>query len=273
MQIDPSLLGLRNLAVTYGSQQAVVDFSIEIKQGECVGLVGESGCGKTSVARSIVGLVTPSSGEIRYHDKAINTFNEKQWLQYRKNVQMVFQDPYASLNPRMTAGAILAEVLYVHGMKGRHQRQQRVEGLLHLVGLDPSYAHRFPHEFSGGQRQRIGIARAMAVEPELIIADEPVSALDVSMQAQILNVIKQICNDTGVSCLFIAHDLAVVQYMCDRVIVMNAGRIMEEGRVSEIFNHPQHPYTKMLLDAVPDVEKGLKIRKGTIKKATSMPST
>ncbi|MCE9616436.1 MAG: ABC transporter ATP-binding protein [Lentisphaerae bacterium] len=239
---------------------AVRDVSLRAEQGQCVGLVGESGCGKTTVANAMVGLVTPSAGSIRVGETSV-------WPGHTAPrdlaplVQMVFQDPVAALNPRLTIGAALREVLLVHGRVATAAAAEvELAALLGRVELDPELSRRFPHELSGGQRQRVCIARALAVGPRLIVADEPVSALDVSVQVQILNLLKKLQHDLNMGLLFIAHDLATVRYLCETVLVMYRGEIVESGPVAEVFRQPAHPYTESLLAAVPDIDAGLRAR-------------
>lgn len=256
------LLQVENLAVHYGSDRqpvrAVDGVSFTIAPGESVGLVGESGCGKTTLGHAVMRLCTPHQGRILYQQQDVSTRYGRALKAYRKQVQMIFQDPYGALNARMTVGHALQEALQVHRIGPRRERRDRAAALFQAVGLDPLYLDRYPHEFSGGQRQRIGIARALAVDPRLIIADEPVSALDVSVQVQILNLLKDLQKDRNLAYLFVAHDLAVVRYVCDRILVMYLGRIVESGSPGEILARPKHPYTQALLSAVPDVEKGLR---------------
>jgi len=225
--------------------------SLRIARGETVGLVGESGCGKSTLSKAILRLVPTASGAIRLRGTDLVPLGERELRPLRRHVQMVFQDPYASLNPRRTVAEILDTVLVVNGIGNAQQRRTRIAGMLDRVGLPSSALGRFPHEFSGGQRQRIGIARALVLEPDLLICDEPVSALDVSIQAQILNLLVDLKRDLGLAYLFISHDLSVVRYIADRVHVMQAGRIVESGHHRDIWRAPQHPYTRTLLDAIP----------------------
>jgi peptide/nickel transport system ATP-binding protein len=234
-----------------GDIQAVSNISFSINEGETFGLVGESGCGKTTVGRMIVGLENPTGGQITFENDVVSAKGYKPTLEQRRNRQMMFQDPYSSLDPRMKVGAILSEPLEIQGEGDRASRRQRVADLLLTVGLEPRAADRYPHEFSGGQRQRIGLARAIALNPKLVIADEPVSALDVSIQAQILNLMKELQRVHGLSYVMISHDLAVVYYMADKIGVMYLGKIVEIGDAESVFRNPAHPYTQGLLDAVP----------------------
>jgi ABC-type oligopeptide transport system ATPase subunit len=230
--------------------KAIDDATIEIGHGETLGLVGESGSGKSTLARILVRLVQPDAGTIVFDGRDLRPLSRSSWLPYRRRIQMVFQDPFASLNPRRRVGEIIAEGPIAHGVP-RAEAQARVLELLDLVKLDRAAVGRFPHEFSGGQRQRIGIARALAMKPELLIADEPVSALDVSVQAQVLDLLRDLRQRLGLSMLFITHDLRVAAQICDRVAVMRRGVIVEQGRTSEVFTSPAHDYTKTLLDSIP----------------------
>ncbi len=240
------LIRHRNIRKYYDTLKAVDDISFDIFPGETLGLVGESGSGKSTTGKLILSLEKPTQGDILFKDKSIFTMNPRETFAWRREVQIIFQDPYASLNPRMTAGDIIAEPLKIH----RLPDNGRVEQLLHLVGLNPEHRGRFPHEFSGGQRQRIGIARALAAEPSFIVCDEAISALDVSVQAQILNLLKQLQEKLGLTYLFIAHDLRVVKYLSKRVAVMYLGNIVEIADSDELYKNPLHPYTEALLSAI-----------------------
>lgn len=242
--------------------QAVDGVSFEVKKGEVFGIVGESGCGKSTLSRGICKLENPTGGAIVLDGEDISGYNAKKMRPIRKKIQMVFQDPYSSLNPRMSVFDIVAEPLIEHKLtKSREQLENKVLELLQKVGLDEYHLGRYPHEFSGGQRQRIGIARALAVEPQLIIADEPVSALDVSIQAQVLNLMNQLKRDLNLTYIFIAHDLSVVEFISDRIGVMYLGNFVEIGSKAEIYNHPLHPYTQALLSAIPVPVPGAKSKR------------
>jgi ABC-type oligopeptide transport system ATPase subunit len=231
--------------------KAVNGISFDIAEGETLGLVGESGSGKSTTGYCVLQLLKPTKGSVRFMDKELTELGGAGLREIRREMQIVFQDPYSSLNPRMTVGTIVGEPLVAHGIGTRRSREARVRDLLETVGFNPDFTNRYPHEFSGGQRQRIGIARALALNPRLIVCDEPVSALDVSIQAQILNLLKDLQKDLGLAYLFVAHDLAVVRAMSDRIAVMNKGELVEIGPASEVYNNPQQDYTKALLAAVP----------------------
>ena len=240
-----------------GEVHAVEDVSFAIAPGELLGLVGESGSGKTTVANCVLRLVEPTAGRIRLQGVDITHLSRRELRPHRRHLHMVFQDPYSSLNPRMTTGQIVAEPLRLHGLARRKTLDAQIAGLFDLVGLRPELRFRYPHELSGGQRQRVGLARALSVEPSVLVADEPVSALDVSVQAAILNLLRDLQSSMGFSCLFITHDLATVEYLCDRVAVMYLGRIVETAPTRDLFDAPKHPYTQALLSAAvtPDPEE------------------
>ncbi len=249
---------------TVGQVKAVDLVDLEIYKGETLGLVGESGCGKSTLGRTLIRLYEPTSGEVNFKGQNFLKLTSEDLRKSRRNIQMIFQDPYASLDPRMTVGQILQQPLDVHNLGTLKERRTQVQELLETVGLKPSHTNRYPHEFSGGQRQRISIARALALKPDLIICDEPVSALDVSIQAQILNLLKDLQEQRGLTYLFISHDLSVIEYFCDRVAVMYLGKIVEIGSRDELFQNPKHPYTQALLQAIPTVGLGKKSMKKSL---------
>jgi len=253
--------------------KAVDDVSFEINDGETVGLVGESGCGKSTTGRCLVRLYEPTSGKVIYDGKDIfDAKSKKDKMELHKNIQMIFQNPYSSLNPRMTVKDIVGEGIRLHEKVGEKELDDRIEELLKAVGLNRDHMSRFSHEFSGGQRQRIGIARALSVDPKFIVCDEPISALDVSIQAQVLNMLKRLQRERGLTYLFIAHDLSVVKYISDKIVVMYLGMIMEQADAEELYKNPCHPYTKALLSAIPEADPDIVRNKERIKLKGEIPS-
>ena len=294
MRDDDPIIRTENLTKYYSTEDGLLDrlfgdsksvkaldgVDIAINDGETLGLVGESGCGKSTLGRTLLQLEDPTAGSAYYNDGDeevdLTTLSTSEMREYRKNLQFIFQNPFASLNPRLTIADIIGEPLDIHGLASGDERRERIEELLELVGLQASHAGRYPHEFSGGQRQRIGIARALAVDPDFIVCDEPVSALDVSVQAQILNLLMDLQEELGLSYLFIAHDLSVVEHIADRIAVMYLGNIVEMGTPEEIFEEPHHPYTEALLSAIPEPdplwESDRVLLKGTVPSPMDPPS-
>jgi oligopeptide transport system ATP-binding protein len=255
-----------------GDIKAVDDVSFDIYKGETLGLVGETGCGKTTAGRTIIRLYEPTAGQVLFDDVDLATLKGGELRHLRRRMQMIFQDPYASLNPRMAVGSIIAEPLEVHRVARGQEKRERVNELLHLVGLNPNFAGRYPHEFSGGQRQRIGIARALALNPALIICDEPISSLDVSIQAQVVNLLEKLQDQLGLTYLFIAHDLSMVRHISDRVAVMYLGKIVELTDRDEIYLNPLHPYTQALMSAVPVPDPEIEAKQQRIILEGDLPS-
>jgi oligopeptide transport system ATP-binding protein len=255
-----------------GAVKAVDDISFDITEGETLGLVGESGCGKSTTGRAILQLYKPTAGSVEFNGRDLVKLKSGDMRRMRRELQMIFQDPYASLNPRMTVGSIIGEPLEIHNLAKGREKTERVQELLRTVGLNPYFANRYPHEFSGGQRQRIGIARALAVEPKFIVCDEPISALDVSIQAQIINLLEELQEKLGLTYLFIAHDLAVVRHISDRVAVMYVGKIVEVTDRNEIFDNPLHPYTRALLSSIPIPDPVLEKRRTRMILVGDVPS-
>ncbi|WZL73816.1 dipeptide ABC transporter ATP-binding protein [Clostridiaceae bacterium 35-E11] len=255
--------------------KAVNDVSFDVYKGETLGIIGESGCGKSTLGKSLIRLINPTSGTVQYEDNSLLDLSEKEMKKMRKDIQIIFQDPYSSLDPRKTTGSIIEEPMKIHNIGTPKERKEKVSELLELVGLNPYHATRYPHEFSGGQRQRINIARALALNPKLIVCDEPVSALDVSVQAQVLNLLKDLQRKLNLTYLFISHDLSVVKYISNRIAIMYLGKIVEMGNAQEIYKNPMHPYTKALFSAIPPespLEKKEKIfLKGEIPSPVNLP--
>jgi oligopeptide transport system ATP-binding protein len=257
---------------TVGHVHAVDDISFYVRRGETLGLVGESGCGKSTTGRAVLQIYKPTAGEVLYKGTDITKLSQRALIPYRRNMQMIFQDPFASLDPRMTVGGIISEPMEIHNIYRSKEREERVREMLRVVGLNPYFANRYPHEFSGGQRQRIGVARALVLDPEFIVCDEPISALDVSIQAQMINLLEDLQERFNLTYLFIAHDLAVVRHISDRVAVMYVGKIVEVADRNELYDQPLHPYTKALLSAVPIPDPVVERRRSRIILQGDVPS-
>jgi peptide/nickel transport system ATP-binding protein len=279
--MSEALIEVKSLSRHFGTPQrpvrAVDEVSFSIRSGETLGLVGESGSGKSTIGRSLLRLIEPTAGQVLYRGEDLTKLPGRRMRALRSQLQMIFQDPYASLNPKMRVRQILGEALDTHGLaRGPGERERRIAELLQLVGLRPEHAERYPHEFSGGQRQRIGVARALAVEPEFIVADEPLSALDVSIQAQVVNLLSELRERLKLTMLFISHDLDVVEYLCDRVVVLYLGRVMEVAPAQALFERPRHPYTRALLAASPKPDPTVKteriVLQGEIPSPVNPPS-
>ncbi len=281
---DERLVQVRNLKMYFpvkrglifdrvvGHVHAVDDITFSVRQGETLGLVGESGCGKSTTGRAVLQIYEPTSGEVHYKGRDITKLKGNDLRHLRRDMQMIFQDPFASLDPRMTVGGIVSEPLEIHNIGKGKEREEKVREMLRIVGLNPYFANRYPHEFSGGQRQRIGIARALALEPEFIVCDEPISALDVSIQAQIINLLEELQEQYNLTYLFIAHDLAVVRHISDRIAVMYVGKMVEIAGRNELYELPLHPYTKALLSAVPIPDPVVEKRRSRIILQGDVPS-
>jgi len=275
-----TMLAVRGLKKYFGAGErpvrAVDDVSFTIEKGEVLGLVGESGSGKSTIGRSVLKLIEPTAGAVEFEGNDLASLSARQMRPYRRRLQIIFQDPYASLNPRRRVGDTLDEAMATHGLHPGPARRPRIAELLSLVGLAPEHAQRFPHEFSGGQRQRIGIARALAVEPQFIVADEPVSALDVSIQAQVINLLSELRERFSLTMLFISHDLDVVEYLCDRIVVLYLGKVMEVAPARELYRSPRHPYTQALLEASPrpdpEARRERRLLQGDIPSPVNPPS-
>ena len=272
LQVHFPIMGGFILSKQVGSIKAVDGLNFEIKQGETLGLVGESGCGKSTTGRALLQLESPTDGKIYFQSQDITQVSGEELRQLRRRMQMIFQDPYSSLNPRMTVGSFVGEPLTVYGLATGKHKQARVEQLLEIVGLNPQFVNRYPHEFSGGQRQRIVIARALSLNPDFIVCDEPIAALDVSIQAQIINLMQELQAQFGLTYLFIAHDLSVVRHICDRVAVMYLGKIVELASRDNLYTQPLHPYTQALLSAVPIPDPDLEAKRERIILKGDVPS-